>query len=119
MLKLSTSVASALAASAAALLTLAPMASAEPPPACAPDDQQCQDQQKQQQGAAIANQAIDRVQQGVDQANQTLNPQDRGSGPGIMVNLNGVPWCMPLIGARIPPGAVVTSPTGDGTSQWC
>lgn len=69
--------ASALAAGTAALLMSAPIASAEDPPPCAPDDQQCVDQQ-QQQGAGIANQVIDNVQQGVDQAkqaNEALNPK--------------------------------------------
>ena len=109
------SLASTVAAGAAALLILAPIASADDPPPCAPDDQQCQDQQKQQQGASIANQVIDNVQQGVDQAkqaNEALNPKSSG-GPGIMVLKDGVPWCMPL-GQPLPVGAVFTSPTGNG-----
>lgn len=120
MVKHSTSVASALAAGTAALLILAPIASADDPPPCAPDDQQCQDQQEQQQGAGIANQVVDNVQQGMDQAkqaNDALNPKSNG-GPGILVNLNGVPYCMPL-DKPLPPGAVVTSPTGNGVSSWC
>ncbi len=115
-----TILASALAAGTAALLMSAPIASAEDPPPCAPDDQQCVDQQ-QQQGAGIANQVIDNVQQGVDQAkqaNEALNPQNSTDGLGIMVNLNGVPYCMPL-NKPLPPGAVVTSPTGNGVSSWC
>ena len=120
MLKHSMSLASTVAAGAAALLILAPIASADDPPACAPDDQQCQDQQKQQQGASNANQVIDNVQQGVDQAkqaNEALNPKSSG-GPGIMVLKDGVPWCMPL-GQPLPVGAVFTSPTGNGVTSYC
>ena len=120
MRKHSTILASALAAGAAALLISTPIASADDPPPCAADDQQCLDQQEQQ-GAGIANQVIDNVQQGVDQAkqaNEALNPQNSTEGLGIMVNLNGVPYCMPL-NKPLPPGAVVTSPTGNGVSSWC
>ena len=77
MRKHSICLASVLAAGTAALLISAPIASADDPPPCAPDDQQCVDQQ-QQQGAGIANQVIDNVQQGVDQAkqaNEALNPK--------------------------------------------
>ncbi len=108
-----------LAATAAATLSFAPIASADDPPPCNPDDKQCQDQQNP--GAVIANQVIDNVQQGVDQAkqaNEALNPQSSTGGPGLMVNLNGVPYCMPL-NKPLPPGAVVTSPTGNGVSSWC
>lgn len=114
--------ASAMIAGAAALLVCAPIAGAEdPPPQCAPDDVQCQQQQQQNQGAGIADQVIDQVQDGVDQVqdvNDALNPADRDGGPGIMVSMNGVPYCMPL-NKPLPPGAVVTSLTGDGTSAWC
>jgi hypothetical protein len=119
MRKHSICLASVLAAGTAALLISAPIASADDPPPCAPDDHQCLDQQ-QQQGAGIANQVIDNVQQGVDQAkqaNEALNPSS-ADGLGIMVNLNGVPYCMPL-NKPLPPGAVVTSPTGNGVSSWC
>ena len=108
-----------LGAAAGAMLICAPLASADDPPPCNPDDQQCQDQQNP--GADIANQVIDNVQQGMDQAkqaNEALNPTSNTDGLGIMVNLNGVPYCMPL-NKPLPPGAVVTSPTGNGVSSWC
>lgn len=118
MRKLVTTLASTVGA--AALLILAPIASAEPPAACAPDDQQCQDQQRQQEAAAAANQAVDKVQQGVDQAQKTLQPPtDRRGGPAIMVSRNGVPYCMPVANPGLQLGDVVTSLTGDGTSQYC
>ena len=115
MLNYSTGLATAVAAGAGALLFLAPIASAQnPPPPCAPDDQHCQ---QQQQGAGVANQVIDNVQNGLDQISDGSAPQGSG-GPGIMVLKDGVPWCMPL-NQPIPPGAVITSLTGDGTSSYC
>jgi hypothetical protein len=115
MLKHLTSLASAFAAGSAALLISAPIASAEDPPPCNPDDQQCQEQQNP--GPAIADQVIDNVQQGVDQAQQALpQPQER-TGTGIMVLLNGVPHCMEL-GKPVPPG-VVRPIHPSGLTSYC
>jgi hypothetical protein len=117
MFNTSTRLATAVTAGAAAMLFLAPMAGAENPPPCAPNDQQCLDQQQQQQGAGIANEVVDNVQDGLDQVNDALAPE-RSGGPGIMVLKDGVPWCMPL-NQPIPPGAVITSLTGNGVSSYC
>ncbi|MCV7172373.1 hypothetical protein H7I41_20870 [Mycobacterium manitobense] len=116
MRKPSTVVASALAAGVAAFLLAAPIANADPPPPCPPDDQQCQEQQKNP-GAGIANEVIDNVQQGVDQANEALNPKP-SAGPGIMVLKNGVPWCM-AFGQPIPPGAVIDKIHPSGMTSYC
>lgn len=102
----------AIAAGAGALLLCAPTAAAQNPPPCAPDDQQCQ--QQQSPGAGIVNDIVDGV---LDPANRLPSP-DSGGGPGIMVLKDGVPWCMPL-NQPIPPGVVLTSPTGNGVSSYC
>ncbi len=88
------------AAGVGALFILAPIASADDPPACAPDDQQCQEQQKNQ-GAGIANQVIDNVQQGVDQAEQVQNAIDPNTGKPYAgrpfhLLLNGAEVCWPV-----------------------
>jgi hypothetical protein len=116
MLTYSRGLATVFAAGAAALVCSAPPAMAQNPP-CAPNDQQCLEQQQRQQGAGVADQVIDNVQNGLNQANQSLNPE-RSGGPGIMVLKDGVPWCMPL-SQPIPPGAVITSPTGNGVTSYC
>jgi hypothetical protein len=121
MLKHSTSLVSASAAAATAFLLASPIASADDPaPPCAPDDLQCQEQQKQQQGAGVANQVIDNVQQGMDQAkqaNEALNPSTDSKGPGILVLLNGVPYCLQF-GKPVPPGDV-RAPDPSGMTSYC
>jgi hypothetical protein len=118
MRKHSTSLA-ALTAGAAVALISAPIASADdPPPPCAPDDQQCQEQQNP--GAGVANQVIDNVQQGMDQAkqaNEALNPSSDSKGPGVMVLLNGVPYCLQF-GKPVPPGDV-RAPDPSGMTSYC
>jgi hypothetical protein len=116
MSDISNRLAAAMTVCAAVTLIAAPAAGAENPPPCAPNDQQCLEQQ-QRQGAGIANEVIDNVQNGLDQANDALTPE-RSGGPGVMVLKDGVPWCMPL-NQPIPPGAVITSPTGNGVSSFC
>lgn len=111
---------STVAAGAAALALSVPTAGADPA-TCAPEDQQCQDQQNP--AAGIADQVIDGAQQGMDAARQASDvldslPQKRPGETGILVNANGVPWCMPL-GQPIPLGVVITSPTGNGQSAYC
>lgn len=97
---------------------LAPIAGAQnPPPPCAPGDQQCVEQQQRDQAADIADQIIDNVQDGLNPANEPATPES-GGGPGIMVLKDGVPWCMPLY-QPIPPGVVLTSPTGSGQTTYC
>ena len=113
MLNYSTRLATVIAAGAGALVFSAPIAVSQPQP-CAPDDQQCQQQQQLQQGAGIANDVIDNVQNGLGQ----LPKPERSSGLGIMVLRDGAPWCMPL-NQPIPPGAVLTSPTGNGVTSYC
>ncbi|MEZ0341189.1 hypothetical protein ACAG25_14505 [Mycobacterium sp. pV006] len=101
----------------AALVIFSPPATAQNPPPCAPGDQQCLEQQQREQGAAIARDVVDNVQDGLQRATDALVPE-RNNGPGIMVLKDGVPWCMPL-GQPIPPGAVITSPTGNGVTTYC
>jgi hypothetical protein len=84
----------------AALFICAPTAGADDPPACAPEDQQCQEQQKNQ-GAGIADEVIDNVEQGVDQAKEVQNAIDPNTGkpyPGrpFHLLLNGVEVCWPV-----------------------
>ncbi len=84
----------------AALFFGAPIASADDPPACALDDLQCQEQQKNQ-GADIANQVIDNVQQGADQAKQIQNAIDPNTGKPYVgrpfhLLVNGAEVCWPV-----------------------
>ena len=79
MVKHATSLPSALAAATTALLIWAPIATADDPPPCNPDDKQCQEQQNP--GADIANEVIDNVQQGVDQAKQANEALNRKAAP--------------------------------------
>jgi len=90
----------ALAAGVAALFIWAPVAGADDSSPCAPDDQQCQEQQKNP-GAGIANQVIDNVQQGMDQAKQVQNAIDPNTGQPYAgrpfhLLLNGAEVCWPV-----------------------
>ncbi len=104
-----------LATGAAALLTSAPLAGAEPPPAdCAPTDQQCQEQQDQ--GAGVADQVIDNVQQGMQQAGKSMIDPKTGKpypfGQFHHIILNGAETCWP-VGVGISPPDTYTLVPGD------
>jgi hypothetical protein len=103
---LTTLKAAPLALGAAAAIIWAPIAGADDPPACAPDDQQCQDQQKQQQGQQIADQVIDNVQQGLDQANQANQrpaaPEGLDVADSKCTMVDGVPTIIPPTGLILP-----------------
>ena len=106
------------AAGVATLFIVAPIASADDPPACAPDDQQCQEKQKNQ-GAGIANQVIDNVQQGVDQAEQVQNAIDPNTGKPYAgrpfhIILNGAEVCWAGWGTHFPLGPLRAVPWRHG-----
>lgn len=106
---------------ACSVLLFAPIAGAEDPP-CEqrPPDQQQECQQNP--GAGIANQVIDNVQQGMDQAQQVkpfIDPKTGKPNPGqtgLRVLINGVDTCLP-VGVPAPLGADVRIVPGDMTGS--
>lgn len=57
---------------------------------------------REQQGAGIADQVIDGVQQGVDQAKQASNPSNIDVANRNCVMVDGVPTIVPATGLTLP-----------------